>query len=580
MFGGDIAFPELLRFFLGEEDHLSCALSEPLPHVMLLMLLMAAVFPCRNASDVSCPGIVPRDPCKSRSGLRQDYGDYRLLAGRSRTCALCVSDCTGDRWFGRGGNKLCRVPVKNPWSAVAIFCRLEVLELNSMNLRCLGVALVAIFASAVAMASEPFVMRGEVEAFGWVRGADGSRVRVDGMRFPYVLRRIDASVVQRAGKGRTMDWRERFNPSLSYLLEQPGQRSASVFGASGDSNTTVYQADSGTGYGVLPAANPSSLDDMVILNSGVGKPWQTIGFGFDLTSSPFSTFQVRWIVYDVNVENPSPQNDFSGVLSDFGVNWSQSVPPGTYAVEISVAAAGATMPNNTIYVAQQFRQPTLTGTGAFRSDVSVVYNIAAAPGIGSSENQFWYDSDPLDGNYENTEIEVFEGAFANHLFKITVDTNQTLSDLPPVLMTVPVGTLVSGNFLSLWNVDTNLVRITQSFLVGRGSPVGIIAAETLSPSANPTSIAVRSVSSASVADVERQVQIFDFVNGNWVTLATGLVGTAEVDLTVAYGGTLPLSNFVGPNGELRARLTYRNTSFLVPRGWQMRANVLRWLVTS
>src|SRR5579862_3792004 len=169
--------------------------------------------------------------------------------------------------------------------------------------------------------------------YGHAKGPNGSTINLKGLRLPYTIRPIHATQMI------------------------PG----SIFKGNGTafpppSNTNVYLADAGSGYGYVdPGA--SCLDDLVTTSAGPGAPWQTLMFGMNVDAN--HQFLVRWIVYDTYTPGAEP-SAFSNVVADFGGILSGQ-NPGQYQLTVDVSPAGVTMDSATIFVAQQFRAPQTDG---------------------------------------------------------------------------------------------------------------------------------------------------------------------------------------------------------------------------
>ena len=436
----------------------------------------------------------------------------------------------------------------------------------------------ALLATACAYAA-PNEIRGTLTAsHGWVKGPDGVKRSVKGMKFPFVARRVEAKKLDPL----TLRGQEIKNPVGLDLngLDFQGALDAQRAKESAEAEVEVYNAVGGDGYGYIEG-NPSSLDDVAITSTGLGKPWTKLTFGFQYESSVFSNFLIRWRIWTTNIDNPAPQNDFSNEIADFGVIWNQSVVTGAYVVEIQVNQAAVVANDNQLYMATQFRDASnLQGEGQFRGDVSVIFNATIPVTVGSSLDQFWYDWDPQpDGAYENSEIDVFEGSLANIAYKIKVETTGSSFTIYPTIGTVTTGTIQSGDVIgTFFPLDGSTLVIKPDYRVARGAPVGVIDFTGVSPTKTPFAIRFNTRTLASIANVEQKIQMWDYVNSVWVNVHTRTIGQTAVELSESYGGTVPLANFVSSSNLVRARLTYRNLSSQIPRAWTMTTDQFNWVI--
>lgn len=444
------------------------------------------------------------------------------------------------------------------------------------------------FASA---ASEPF--SGEINLeFGFVKNSKGEKVSVKGKTLRFTAVPIFARQMQ--PQRASVNWFGHLMNEKSSESRAKNFGSPSATGAK-SSNTVVYQANAGAGYGYIEN-NPSSLDDVVMIGSAAGKPWDTISFGVNYIPQSTPTL-VRWRCYETNTDNPAPQTDFAGEFADFGGFISLPSTGGQFLLEVDISTAGVSTNDTTIYVAQQFRFPSTNplgedGEGAFKlGEVDTVFNAAAPPTVGSSLDQFWFDFDPVpDGAYENTEIDVFEGSLANHLLTIKVNDSGVTQKLTALNAQMGIGRFVSGNFISVLNGgDNNLFRLNQAYNVSRSSPVGEVIVDFLNPFTNISAISFRGIAGATIADVIQGIDIYDFVNNRWVQVYQDNLGPLGLKpFTQAYGGTVDRSNFTGPidfgifgtQPGIRAKVRWRNTTFNVSRSWQMQLDLIECNVTA
>lgn len=452
-------------------------------------------------------------------------------------------------------------------------------------MRKLFLLLSALALGSVVASAAPFEINGYVQAsHGWVKNREGKRVSIQGMVFPYSITPIEAKKMGRNPLPPTFSGKlfERFKNTGS--VTKMNSKTTAPDSQGGPEDTLVlYQADAGDGYGYIEL-NPSSLDDLVLASAAVNKPWEQLTFGFNFGSSSFHNFLIRWRIWNNHVDMPVGQNDFTNEIADFGVIWNQSVPMGAHKVTIQISAAGVTADDTTVWMAQQFRDPTnLQGEGPFDYTVDTVFNNLLPPTTGSSENQFWYDWDPAaDGKYEDTEIDVLETGQSNHLWRITSTTSSTGSTTTfPLSANVLVGTPNQANTITqVWfPLDNQEFKIAPYYAGARNSPVAAVTFDGPLSTSSPTSLRTILTTRSTFVGVQQRTFLWNQVGNSWVQIDEKILGTTGTITDVTYGGSIPLTNFVMPGNMVRAKLEFRLTDFSGPRDISMNIDQVNWKYT-
>ncbi|ARU41149.1 hypothetical protein CCB80_08365 [Armatimonadetes bacterium Uphvl-Ar1] len=490
-----------------------------------------------------------------------------------------MSDLPGTLYTIQKSNPTCGCPLRPP-------------NLQSNNIMRHYLPLLAAFAVLPGLANaEPGPISGEMTiAYGWSKDANGNKVDLKGRKVKYRGWPVQASPIVPTKAsfnwlGRMLKKSSREKPSFS-----PPQSVQ-------ESNNYVYFADAGAGWGYVEG-NPSSLDDVVMTSAGIGKPWTQLRFGFNYVPTSFERWLFRIRVWGTNQDNPAPQNDFVSEYADFGLYWTASVPSGQHIFEIDITAAAVATTDTSLYIAYQARTPAASpiledGEGAFKfGEVDFLFNAAAPPSIGSSEDQFWYDWDPVpDGRYENTEIDVFEGSRADHVGGIQVSATGAVQELTSISAVMGNGRFVSGNLLSILNGgDSNLFRMNEAYNVARDTSVGEVIVDFFNPVSNINSIRINGIGGTTINSTIRRIHLFNFATNTWVlmnqanTPTPGLLSFSE-----SYGGPASsIPNFIGtvnnplfgPVPAIRARVGWQNTTFNNDRSWQMQLDLLECFVTT
>jgi hypothetical protein len=492
-----------------------------------------------------------------------------------------MSDLPGTLYTKQKSNPTCGCPLRLP-------------KLQSHNIMRHYLPLLAAFAVLPGLANaEPGPITGELEiAFGWSKDANGDKVNLKGRKIQYRAWPVSAknlTPVKASANwfGNLLKSSEKRQPKFNPPAPLNGP----------DSNNYVYFADAGAGYGYIES-NPSSLDDVVLTSGAIGKPWTQFRFGFNYVPTTFSQFVMRWRIWQNNVDNPAPQNDFSGEIADFGVIWNQSVPSGAHIFEINVIAAAISTTDTSLYIAHQYRNRSNNplgedGEGSFKTgEVDALFNAAAPPSVGFSEDQFWYDFDPVpDGIYENTEIDIFEGARADLLGGIQVSQSGTVQEITALNAFMGNGRFVSGNLLSILNAgDNNLFRMNEAYNVARDTSVGEVIVDFFNPVTNVNGIRIAGTGGTTINNTIRRIHLYNFNTNTWVLLNQIQVPTLGLfQFNETYGGPVSqIPNFIGtvnhpilgPIPAIRARVGWQNTTFNNDRSWQMQLDLLECFVTT
>lgn len=427
--------------------------------------------------------------------------------------------------------------------------------------------------------------------FGWVKQKDGTKKSVAGLVLPYSATTVEAVPFRPdAGRAKKSAWEKVVagpkNPLGSALKGGPLPTAAEV---------QVYSTETTpSSFAYLDPqefVDPSSLDDMTMTTQGAGKLWTKMRFGTH-TEGTTRRIIIRFRVFDRQITAPPGQMDFTDEVADFGGYFTPvlNTPGQATLYEINnsngaMSQAGVVLSDTTGYTAIQYRDDAdPTGEGAFELFCYNVYQSATVPSIGSSINGWYYDADPLDGIYEDTEFDVFATQpppYSNLLFSIFVETGSQQGTGLPTGVTTSYGFYQSGNFISLWFVDTNTYNVLESFLGSRTDPnIGVDVTGAL-PSSNPTSIRVLVDNTVVGQKSVQKVFMWRYaVSPGWVLLDTRNTNPGvPVSVSALYGGSIPLSQFVGPGGEAKVRITNDRDPLGSRASCINQVNRVNWLIT-
>lgn len=401
-----------------------------------------------------------------------------------------------------------------------------------------------------------------------VRNSDGTYSYAKGAPVRVTIRPIEASLTSEAGKAKGSSPFKRFG--------------GGPVPAGG--NATVYQNDGGVNY--FADTSPSCLDDLSLTAAANGKAWKIVKFGVHLdTTSRAGKFLVRWRGYETFTDGLGPGvSAFSDEMFDFGFYLQRSLfdPNGTdFTVEVDLTLNPlAIVPNQTCFLAQQFREPQLPteqGEGEFTSTWNMFCD--TGPQIGTSEDLFYYDS-PADGVYDETEVDTFApenpGA-ANFLFKVQVASSPTQS-LSPFAYTWLTGEPVAGNLGSLWFDDQAYLVASASSDISRTTPPAMLVTETFAPSPNITSLRIDVDAKANTPGLKMRIELYNFATEQYVTVYEAPIGTSDVR-GIGFAAT-PTEFVQSGTGLLRTRTSFFRTGITLTFPWVVSVDQVQWIVTT
>jgi hypothetical protein len=436
---------------------------------------------------------------------------------------------------------------------------------------------VAALAVTVFASGKPSSFSGTLTlTFGHVRNPDGTLRSLKGLQLPFTAEPIEASKLDRRK-------REGHGPFVSSLgaparLEIPASPADTLLALIARpplSVTTVYNADAGSGYGVIDGSDPTSLDDMV-LQGGANLPWQNLTFGVDV--AVLHDFLVRWRCYRTYTEGLGHDvSAFSNEFADFGgILYANQIPGvGTYKITVTVAPAGAVAPVDAIFVAQQFRSTQPNGEGPFDTAMRNVYNPTAPPSIGSSDNVFWYDWDAMNGIYAEDEIDNFgEESFANMLHTLTVSGSQ--ETLVPFTFQLLHGTYISGEVTDFWYSDDSYYKAFADF-GGTGAPIQLTVTG-ISSVASINSLRFIAEMKAAVAGGTQVVKLWNYTTNAYDTIDSRPITATDqtVDVTI----TSNPSKYVNPaNRNLKSLIEMSPVPARSVRNWFASVDRAVWITT-
>lgn len=361
--------------------------------------------------------------------------------------------------------------------------------------------------------------------------------------------------------------------------------------------TTVYQNDQGPGSYYTTGSPqdpesficPSACDDVTMTSAGQGGVWRQLTVGY--LSDTRDEVLLRWIAFDSYVSGRGAGvSAFDGVLADFGGYFTFDAArfPDlslAYKITFDISVAGANVPDGAFYFASQIREPDPiywqgipigdTGEGAFRQDVWTVFS-TLGPTIGTSQDIFWFDWDPLDGIYDELEADNF-GTIpgANLLLKIEIGGSQ--SELFPVTVNQIQGRYKSGDFTSLWfSDDEHYVSDNFSNSAESVWPISVVI-ESVSPTTNILSARIVCESRMQFSGFRQRISLWNFTQAKWVIVSEDDIENFDKIVDYTIGGN-PQQFVNSSNRRMRARVEIQERLFNHPRTWDFNIDRFTWFI--
>ncbi|MEO7453325.1 MAG: hypothetical protein ABIV13_01015 [Fimbriimonadales bacterium] len=393
-----------------------------------------------------------------------------------------------------------------------------------------------------------------VISYGYFTDAEGRKISLEGRKVPVTIEAIPLGVLP---------------------TRPPAQ-----FGTDLE---TVYENDHGPGsYIASGIPMPSALDDIIMVN-GANSIWQFFTFGINAnTTSTSGEVFIRWTGYKTFTPGlgggvmafTNPAMDFGGPLSLALLNAIAPLP-NTYKITINVSGFGLSSTQNALYFAQQFRNGN--ENGPFRTEFDNVFS-RGFPNPGSSQESFYFDFEP-DGIFDETEIDVWEaGNEANMLLKIEANPSGVVETRVPSSFTYVPGTPVSGEVSDLWDSDNFYLVAGPGIVFNTSQPPLRIELVSTSTTTLPTAVAMHIENKGTAANVQQQLEFWNYSTSAWVLADTRNVTTTESVMEVVAPGTA--SHYVHQTSrQMRTRLSYKAQGpvFLYP--WRISWDQAIWRVT-
>jgi hypothetical protein len=393
--------------------------------------------------------------------------------------------------------------------------------------------------------------------YGRYREADGTMRHVGGFTIPITFERIEA---RPAGTPR--------KNLGGHGLEQP-------------QDTTVYMNDRGTNYFYTPQM-ASALDDLMIIPAGNNQKWRLLTLGVNtLQTSGRVMLRLRtWRDYVGGLGGSV--SAFYTELWDYGIGieTSQFPGPGAYKFTLPLytnSLIDMRVPNQQCFFAQQWRVYNIFGEGAFLSGVmSPIFSGDGPPTVGSSEDLFWYDWDPTDGVYTETEQDWYNGPpnESNFLLAATIGQTGTQETWRPTAYSWLRGVHVAGNVGSLHFSDDNRLQGNRGVVANLAEAPVQLVVDGFASTSNLISMSFRVESQVTSTSLQQEIQLFNFNTGQYVSFDTR--AATQTDQTVTVNVPSNPQHYVASDGTVRAKILYRKTGPTSIANWGCRVDMAVW----
>lgn len=443
--------------------------------------------------------------------------------------------------------------------------------------------------------SEPKPIQRTLElAFGTMIDADGNRVTLPHISIPVTLVPVDARTI----KNKPYKHKGLSGPRRSALGDFINQVNGGLLASLNPAprplftDTPVYTADTGEPYYYVDPTefeDPSSLDGITMVN-GANAPWTGWKLGFhNEASTPKVLFRfLAYRTYDPGA--PAGTSAFSNWFCDLGF-YINNVPAGTYRMEgsggapLDVSSLGITSPNNTFYWALQWREPQTPeqGEGPFNTNFYNLYSIAA-PSLGSSADNYWYDWDPLDGIYANEELEVLgDGAGttypSNFFFRLwaNVGGGSQTDEVTPFAFRFITGRDQTGDITSVLDSDDQYATLTPAPVLNGGQAPMSVEAEGVAPTTGASTFRFKYEVGTTTAGSPVKVYLWNYTTGVYDLLDSTTSTSTDTTRTITVTAT-PTKYVSSTNKHVKSLVTWGKIPTL-SNGWKARIDWTHWSIT-
>jgi probable HAF family extracellular repeat protein len=138
------------------------------------------------------------------------------------------------------------------------------------------------------------------------------------------------------------------------------------------------------------------------------------------------------------------------------------------------------------------------------------------------------------------------------------------------------GAVMSGNLNSLFYSDDQYLLLRPHIVLSQTEAPIQAEISSLCPYPSPAVLRLVVESSVNISNVTRKIEVFHFTTQRWVELDSRTAPTNDDRLEFSLA---PSSHYIGPQFELRVRLSFRPAGMVLFYPWQARLDEVAWRVT-
>lgn len=267
---------------------------------------------------------------------------------------------------------------------------------------------------------------------------------------------------------------------------------------------------------------------------------------------------------------PSFTDPYDGVIYDFGT----SLGTGFYISRVDLSGG-------------LFHQMPADGTGAYLlvianqvSEQGMTLASVAQPMLwvtkvnnpSFQDVPQWDDDNPVNGQHDAPAE-----FYTDYIFPISDRPFGAMiafyADSPapapfhPLSFIIDFGVQIGGNVQSLESTDSNYLQIRQEVFRSRQDPAVRVRFFGTAPAGSGSSMNVKVVGKTSAVPAEQltlSLEMWSFQSNSWVSVASGVGSGLNSTL---QGNTPNLADFLGPNREVRCRVSGFEPGTLLTRSW-------------
>nr|MBA3726504.1 hypothetical protein [Armatimonadota bacterium] len=146
----------------------------------------------------------------------------------------------------------------------------------------------------------------------------------------------------------------------------------------------------------------------------------------------------------------------------------------------------------------------------------------------------------------------------------------------PSSFTLFRGSVISGNLNSLLSSDDDRLVMRPGVVFSSQEPPIQLIVNATSPNATPSRLEFSVEAHCSVSNIEQRIALYNFDSQAYETLNTSTATTSDWRTTIVV--TFYAERFIGPNLELRSRVSYKAQGPVFTYPWFVRVDQVKWIL--